>query len=322
MTLKSALNRAFQTVGYSIVRRDTLERLQRAANGAAIDSGSGEKNPRPEIEGAAVAAPEVPVLPRSPKAKLKLVAAVNEPPRNCAALAPRFVAEGSNLRFASNIAEFQECGITIIGTDPEQARSWRETETFDRDVSNQHSSWDWAGNSTVPDSSTLKTGIPSERLVGDLKALFTGDDFEAFFRGVLGCAMTVGNCRLVRSLPHQGAGVGPQSWHHDGCPAGVIRGVLYLTDVDEMTGPFQYKDSTGKEHTVHGKTGDLLIFDAMRLLHRAMPPERNIRSAIDLVFMPRLPGQALEIVVAGMNHWPADPYNYAAPIDLRHSRML
>lgn len=322
MTLKSALNRAFHKVGYSIVRRDTLERLQRAANGAAIDPGYGEKGPRSGIQSAAVGSPDASVSPRPPKARLKLIAAANEPPRNCAALAPGFVAEGSNLRFAANIAEFQERGITIIGTDPERARSWRETETFDRDVGNQHSSWDWAGNATIPESTTIKTGIPSDRLVGDLKALFTEDDFEAFFRGVLGCAVTVGNCRLVRSLPHQGAGVGPQSWHHDGCPAGVIRGVLYLTDVDKTTGPFQYKDSSGKEHTVHGKTGDLLIFDAMRLQHRAMPPERNVRSAIDLVFMPRLPGQPLEIVVAGMNHWPADPFNYAVPVDLSRSRML
>jgi hypothetical protein len=322
MNLKTALNRAFQTVGYSIVRLDTLDSLLRGANGSVANSASREKCLRPEVESVAVAAPEASVPPSPATTNLKLTAAANEPPRNCTVLAPRFVVEGSNLKLAANIAEFQERGITIIGTSQERASSWRETEAFDRDVSNQHSSWDWAGNSIAPYSSTLKTGIPSERLIGDLKELFTGDDFEAFFRGVLGCAMTVGNCRLVRSLPHEGEGVGPQSWHQDGCPPGIIRGVLYLTDVDEKTGPFQYKDSIGKEHTVHGKTGDLLVFDAMRLLHRAMPPERNTRSAIDLVFMPRLPGQALDIVVAGMNHWPADPFNYSAPIDLSRSRIL
>jgi hypothetical protein len=309
-------------MGYSIIRLDTLDRLLRGANASITDSASCEKLPRPELQSAVAATPKTSAQPKAPQTNLKLIAATNEPPRNCTALAPRFVAEGSNLKLAANIAEFQESGITIIGCSSERAAFWRETEAFDRDVSNQHSSWDWAGNSIVPYSSALKTGVPSERLISDLKELFTGDDFEAFFRGVLGCPVTIGNCRLVKSLPHQGEGVGPQSWHRDGCPPGVIRGVLYLTDVDEKTGPFQYKDSTGKEHTVHGKTGDLLVFDAMRLLHRAMPPERNTRSAIDLVFMPRLPGQALDIVIAGMNHWPADPFNYSTPIDLSRSRIL
>jgi hypothetical protein len=90
--------------------------------------------------------------------------------------------------------------------------------------------------------------------------------------------------------------------------------VLYLTDVDEETGPFQYQDAASATQTVMGKTGDLLIFDAMRLLHRAMPPKTRERTAIDLVFMPRLPDQELTIVAAGMNHWPADPFFFEVPI--------
>jgi len=213
------------------------------------------------------------------------------------------------------VLAFQQQGITVLGVGRERAIAWRETEAFDRDVGNRHPAWDWAGNALAPYSAALRSGVPSPRLVEELRALFAGADFEAFFRGVLGCPATIGNCRLVKSLPHDTAGVGPQSWHQDGCPPGVIRGVLYLSDVDETTGPFRYKDDAGAEHSVLGMAGDLLVFDAMRLQHRATPPVRAARFAIDLVFMPRLPGRALQVVVAGMNHWPADPFVYAIPPD-------
>jgi hypothetical protein len=241
--------------------------------------------------------------------------AANRPPPKCTALAPAFDAGKTPSQLARQIADFQAKGIAIIGTSPQKAAGWRETESFDRDVGNRHSAWDWAGNDIRPYTDDLRTGLPSAALVEDLRALFTGEDFEAFFRGVLGCPVTVANVRLVKSVPHPGDGVGPQEWHRDGCPPGVIRGVLYLTDVDESNGPFQHKDESGSEHTVLGKTGDLLVFDAMRLLHRALPPIRNERKAIDLVFMPRLPGRELQIIVAGMNHWPVDPFFYSVPED-------
>jgi hypothetical protein len=232
-------------------------------------------------------------------------------------LAPPFRPSGPPSPVDRYILEFQDKGITIIGTNSEKAAAWRESEVFDRDVGNMHSSWDWAGNSIYPYSEALRTGLPSSSLIEDLCALFTSSDFEVFFRSILGCSVMVCNCRLVQSLPHADAGVGPQSWHQDGCPPGVIRGVLYLTDVDERCGPFQYKDEADRVHTVVGHTGDLLIFDAMRLRHRALPPTYSVRAAIDLVFMPRLPGQAFQIVVSGMNHWPADPFAYSIPKERR-----
>jgi hypothetical protein len=145
--------------------------------------------------------------------------------------------------------------------------------------------------------------------------LITSPYYDAFFKGVLGCSVSIGNCRLVKSLPHATMGVGPQSWHEDGCPPGIIRGVLYLTDVSEANGPFQYKDGNSQVHTVVGKMGDLLVFDAMRLPHRAMPPTEDVRTAIDLVFFPRLPGQHAQVIAAGMNHWPADPFAFDIPKD-------
>lgn len=295
-TLKGGLNQTLSGLGLRLVRAETLERLtgqslNASAPGPTPTNGNGPTQSR----------------------KLTLLPAANKPPALCTAHAPKFDPQKTPSQLADKIASFQQNGITVISTNPDKAATFREAESFDRDVGNLHSAWDWAGNSVASYTDDLQVGLPSAVLVDYLQALFSGGDFEAFFRGVLGCPAKVANVRLVRSLPHLTEGVGPQEWHSDGCPAGVIRGVLYLCDVDPQTGPFQYKDEADREHTVFGKTGDLLIFDATRLLHRGSPPSHKTRSAIDLVFMPRMPDEEMKIMVVGMNHWPADPFFHKMP---------
>jgi hypothetical protein len=305
MGLKVLINSIMGLLGYKVVRvvsrNDGIHLAPAAANG-----NSGQNAVRPPVENG----------PAKPAANLKLTPAANHPPVTCTFHAPETNGAAAG-RFDANIAEFRSGGITVIERVTEKADEWCESEQFECDVSNRHLSWDWAGNSPIPYTDGLLTGLPSRKLVKELKALLTTPDFDAFFRQVLGCPVTVVNCRLVRSLPHNGEGVGPQSWHGDGCPAGIIRGIIYLTDVDEQTGPFQYKDAGGVEHTVLGKTGDLLIFDATRLLHRAMPPKNRVRTAIDFVFLARMPGDEFDIMVAGMNHWPADPFFFSRPKEPR-----
>jgi hypothetical protein len=293
--LKGGLNQALGGLGYRLVRADTIERLTE------------QQSARPTEVG----------LVGEPRktSRLKLLPSANTPPATCTAYAPKFDPLKNPSQLAEKIVAFQRDGLTVISTNPEKAANFRETEHFDRGVGNLSVSWDWAGNSIEPYTTDLKTGLPSEALIAYLHALFSADDFESFFRGVLGCAAKVGNVRLVRSPPHGTEGVGPQEWHSDGCPPGVIRGVFYLCDVDEQTGPFQYKDAAGQAHTVLGRTGDLLVFDATRLMHRGSPPTHKTRSAIDLVFMPRMPDEEMKIMVVGMNHWPADPFFYKMPVE-------
>jgi hypothetical protein len=307
--VKGSFNQALGRLGYRLVRVDTLDRL--TAEHAQAAAFAAKPAPAPARDG-----------PKPPDAMLKLLPSANKAPPSCTALAPKFDPVKTPSQLADNIVAFQQGGITVISTSAAKAASWRETERFDRDVGNLHSAWDWAGNSVESYTDDLQAGIPSPALVDDLRTLFSGGDFEAFFRGVLGCPAKVANVRLVRSLPHVTDGVGPQEWHRDGCPAGVIRGVLYLCDVGQQTGPFQYKDEAGGEHTVLGKTGDLLIFDAMRLLHRGLPPTHDARSAIDLVFMPRMPDEEMKIMMVGMNHWPADPFFYKIPAERVPNRDL
>jgi hypothetical protein len=289
MNLKAAINRSLSRFGYAIVRASSL---------------------RPNASADAVS--EAPLTQKASQSLL-LRPAKNEPPRFCNFLADKDARQADPV--TPKIMEFHQNGIVVLPTDPDRALHWQQTEVFDRDVSNVHSSWDWAGNSVKPYGSVLKTGMPSESLKGELLKLITSPYYDSLFKGVLGCSVSIGNCRLVESLPHETTGVGPQSWHEDGCPPGIIRGVLYLTDVSEANGPFQYKDSNSKVHTVVGKIGDLLVFDAMRLPHRAMPPTENVRMAIDLVFLPRLPGRNAQVIAAGMNHWPADPFAFDIPTD-------
>ena len=327
--LKWRINQVLQASGYSLVRNTTLDRLVAEATGKMSAVELDEPGPvfasapAPEIAAEPPPAP----APHSngdsgralPQPILKLLPVANRAPRICTALAPKFDPEKNPCRLADQIVQFQQQGIAVIDTSPQKASIWREREPFDRDTTNRHPVWDWAGPDIAPFNDHIRTGLPSPALVEDLRQLFSGDDFEGFFRGVLGCPAALANARLVESLPHSAEGAGPQAWHDDGCPAGVIRGVLYLTDVDQDTGPFQYKDEDGTVHTVLGKAGDLLVFDAMRLMHRALPPTRHVRMAIDLIFMPRLPEEEFYVIVAGVNHWPADPFFYSLPAERRET---
>jgi hypothetical protein len=302
--LKGGINQALGALGYRLVRADTFDQLTHP-NGASAATFASTPEDRQLQEG-----------------RFKLLPSANTAPATCTAHAPKYDPLKTPTQLAANIVAFQQKGITVIGTNPEKAATWRETERFDRTVSNLHSAWDWAGNDVKSYTDDLRTGVPSAALVEYLHDLFSGGDFDAFFRGVLGCPAKVANVRLVRSQPHLATGIGPQGWHYDHCPAGVIRGVLYLCDVDEQTGPFQYKDESGQEHVVHGKAGDLLVFDATRLLHRGSPPTHKTRSALDLVFMPRMPDEDMQIMVVGRNHWPADPFFYKIPAERTPSGNL
>ena len=193
MRFRLRINQTLNKLGYSLVRQETLARLIESSMGPGYASDFGPVRP----EASPKILPDLP-LPTVANRNLKLVTAANRPPRNCTALAAKFEAGSVAVRLALHVAEFQQKGITVIGTSPEKAASWRETESFERDVSNRHSAWDWAGAPILPFSEDIRTGIPSAALTADLQELFSGPDFEAFFFGVLGCPATVANCRLVK----------------------------------------------------------------------------------------------------------------------------
>jgi hypothetical protein len=239
--------------------------------------------------------------------------AANVPPATCTMNTTKEIPGSASPWVFEAVKAFKELGICVLKTDRESAMRWKSLLVFDRDVENFHSAWDWSGPGIAPYCQFIQTAEPPKALLDEVSQLLSDADYEAFFQGVLDCPMMVGNLRAFKSSPHQDEGIGPQSWHEDGTPAGIIRGVLYLTDVDETNGPFEYKDSNGIPQTVTGKAGDFLVFDAMRLNHRAMPPKDGTRCALDFVFMPRLAEKNMTIITAGLNHWPVDPFSYTVP---------
>jgi hypothetical protein len=216
-------------------------------------------------------------------------------------------------------ATFRRAGICLINIPKSLLARWSNRLSFDQDVSNRNPSFQWAGNTIQPFSRTIRYAPPPEELMEDIRALFGNAAFESFFRLAHGCPIQILNCRPFQSLPHTEEGAGPQSFHRDGCPPGVIRGIVYLTDVGPESGPFEYKDAaTGAVQAVTAPAGTLLVFDANRLEHRARPPRKSARQALDLVFSPRLPNQEMRVVCAGMNNWPNDPMQ----ISLRGMRCV
>src|SRR5580698_5688833 len=126
--LKIGFNQALGSLGYRLVRTDTLERMAAGQSSAA----------------AAVSEAAPVEKPASQPSGLTLRPAANKPPAICTALAPRFDPQKTPSQLADKIVAFQQHGIAMISTNPEKAAGFRETERFDRGVGNLHSSWDWA----------------------------------------------------------------------------------------------------------------------------------------------------------------------------------
>ena len=135
-------------------------------------------------------------------------------------------------------------------------------------------------------------------------------------RGFVGADFSIVQVRPTKSLvaPLEKRNLGPQSFHHDVCPLGVFRGILYLNDVAEGGGPFQYKSLSDDKVTnsVFGKAGSLFIFDADTILHRGSAPEINDRIVLDLIFLIQPKGKENFVHSGDVGDvWPLDPFLFS-----------
>lgn len=133
-------------------------------------------------------------------------------------------------------------------------------------------------------------------------------------RSQIGSKFAIINVRPVESTPHDGDGIGQQSFHRDNCPPGIFRGLLYLVDVEADEGGFEYKPVDGSEEPVQvlGKAGSWILFDANAVDHRASPPRTKTRLALDFIIL-AIPDDADEIVHCAERGiiWPVDPYMFS-----------
>ncbi|MDP7034961.1 MAG: hypothetical protein QF752_10765 [Planctomycetota bacterium] len=207
---------------------------------------------------------------------------------------------------------FEVDAIVTLDIGREQADILRTSLDFSLDVGNREARLDWAGGPIVPFSKHIRTAIPSTEVLQRIHDLVFEGPLAKAIRSCVGCEYTILNHRPFHSLVHSGQGAGPQAMHHDGCPPGVIRAIVYLTDVDDESGPFEYMlTDGGGARAVTGPAGTVFVFDANRLLHRARPPMTRERQAVDFVIAPLIPGRKRELVWAGMNNWPVDPFDFS-----------
>jgi len=323
MNLKSIFISILRSLGITVMRNSTYSRLVNQAKvpdptvGAFSHLNSLDIVFQPDTDVHLIDMPKAVDMPTKIRTVswLQVFPATNEPDRFCNSLVNQSIVCPSEGWKSENANEFFEFGFTRFVAKFDKASKFAVSEVFNRSFMNQHPSWEWAGNSIMSQSydAVMQGGLPSPTLIQSLHNMFADKWFDNFFKKIMGCSMTIANCRLVLSNPHSNKGEGPQSWHEDGSPPGVLRGLIYLTDVDENAGPFQYYSKTGNIISILGQAGDLLIFDAMRLKHRASPPLKTARKAIDIVFMPRMQDQPIQCLVSGVNHWPADPFVFSIP---------
>ena len=224
---------------------------------------------------------------------------------------PDLVNRISNPAFRSAAEEFFREGATKVQLEPEIVQAWRDQLDFRLPVTNPATSFDWAGNAIDGYSDKIKRSNISSKLLQEMGDRFAQKDFEELFGALLGCRFVLQHVRAFRSDPVHVDGAGPQAWHNDGCPDGLLRGILYMTDVDDRGGATQYKNRRDEVVSIDGPRGTLAIFDADQVLHRGSPPLDRHREAFDLTFSPRMDGEPMMAFANGTSIFPNDPFLFS-----------
>lgn len=182
---------------------------------------------------------------------------------------------------------------------------------FDDDVGNKLEKLSWYGPGRRPFSLDMRSATPDVALMSALYDYIYHKENLPLFEAACKGSPYVINARFFMSLPHVGDPVGPQTFHHDNAPPGLYRALIYLTDVHENSGPFEYEGGNGRPIPVTGPSGTLIIFDANALMHRGRPPKTEFRKVVDITFAARPRGMQKQVCWASTNAWPLDPYQYA-----------
>jgi hypothetical protein len=214
-------------------------------------------------------------------------------------------------KFGREAEIFKRDGICTVAIPDRCLSAIADGLDFINDVGNRHLNRDWSGNAADAFSPNLKAATPTEKHLRAVYDMFYSECYAGLFQAALGRDVYFVNCRPLQSIAHAAEGSGPQKFHRDGCPPGLYRALIYLTDVNENTGAFEYQDGQGNSVKVTGKAGTLVFFDANKLLHRGSPPREGYRRVIDLCVQVRPERMTRRVMWAGMNNWPKDPFNYS-----------
>jgi hypothetical protein len=154
--------------------------------------------------------------------------------------------------------------------------------------------------------------IPAESMSATYD-FFYSDPVRTAVQGILGCDYLVYSVyarkTLVRS-PSNDVNDPRDGWHRDGNPAGVVRALLYLTQVTGETAPFQYRKNR-KVIEVKGGPGTLILFDGKILEHRATKASHGERIVLDVMFGARVPCIPRMVIHAEACQCPSDPLSFS-----------
>ena len=141
--------------------------------------------------------------------------------------------------------------------------------------------------------------------------IFNSEYFSEI-KSLLGANFSIVNVRPTYSEKHNKEGTGPQRLHWDMCPPALFRALVYLVDVNENDGAFEYIPVGEDEKIlkVYGEAGDLFIFDADTIKHRATPPINKPRIALDLMLLAQHEGMPNVVTSIPGTGWPVDPYRF------------
>jgi len=178
--------------------------------------------------------------------------------------------------------------------------------TMRRDYSTLPPEHKWNTTTEVKIGKISKTGI---QLIYD--KFFNTDLYEKI-KNLLGANFSLVNVRPTYSEVNNKEGTGPQRLHVDMCPPALFRALVYLVDVGEGDGAFEYVPIGGNKETtkVYGSAGDLFLFDADVLEHRATPPINKPRIALDLIILAQPTNLSNVVTSVPGTGWPVDPYQF------------
>jgi hypothetical protein len=206
---------------------------------------------------------------------------------------------------------YQRDGVVVGAFEPAIISNIRHELDFSETTANQHIRLDWNGGSAVGWPDNVSLASVSQH---GAQLLFEAMYSEPIARILRSCMRSDYLVASVKALRFE-AGSAPEQdlerLHVDNTPAGALRAVVYLNDVEPQNGPLECTKAPGTIQAVSGPAGTLIVFDGQRVSHRWIRPQDGAREALDIVLIPRERRMSRCVIWPGMNNWPVDPYRFS-----------
>ena len=205
--------------------------------------------------------------------------------------------------------EWQAAGVATGDAPSDAVKRLRKRLKFDAGVGNVDPRLDWNGAGLVAWSEHVHAAsLSTEDLQAIFELLYDGS-LSQLIQGSAGYDVAAISVRCLRFELGDEQDAPAEQLHREDEPPGVLRCVVYLTDVDGESGGFEYRlgDETRR---VSGAAGTAVLFDGKRVEHRWVRPGAAYE-VLDMTLTPRHKVLSRCVVAPGMNNWPVDPYNFS-----------